>query len=265
MLARNCPLASRSPCGERGLKYGLCNPRKVDSGSLPVRGAWVEMCPLRRGRGGRPGRSPCGERGLKYGFNPSFFGWAGCRSPCGERGLKCGYRRAGAVLSSRSPCGERGLKCCWSASKRIFQPSLPVRGAWVEISCGASSRRRTSCRSPCGERGLKCRPLGLAFVAVCRSPCGERGLKWRGGVGGRVLARSLPVRGAWVEITTARPHTRTRARRSPCGERGLKSPRTASHLPERCRSPCGERGLKYALGGRRMISARVAPRAGSVG
>ena len=33
-----------------------------------------------------------------------------------------------------------------------------------------------------------------------RSPCGERGLKCppRGGV--RVLCRSLPVRGAWIEI-----------------------------------------------------------------
>ena len=35
----------------------------------------------------------------------------------------------------RSPCGERGLKFCISKeSARKFMRSLPVRGAWVEIS-----------------------------------------------------------------------------------------------------------------------------------
>ena len=57
--------SSRSPCGERGLK---CKEMKalIDlMESLPVRGAWIEMCregkyPARSHR-----RSPCGERGLK--------------------------------------------------------------------------------------------------------------------------------------------------------------------------------------------------------
>ena len=34
--------------------------------------------------------------------------------------------------------------------------------------------------------------------------------------------RSLPVRGAWVEIREAHPMTEADGSRSPCGERGLK-------------------------------------------
>ena len=34
----------RSPCGERGLKYQIPLLMRVCAGSLPVRGAWVEMC-----------------------------------------------------------------------------------------------------------------------------------------------------------------------------------------------------------------------------
>ena len=57
---------SRSPHGERGLKY-TCDD--VISN--------------------RSGRSPHGERGLKFVFNSAFF-IDYCRSPHGERGLKFG-------------------------------------------------------------------------------------------------------------------------------------------------------------------------------
>ena len=57
-------------------------------------------------------------------------------------------------------------------------PSLPVRGAWVEIFSNIINAICSSGRSPCGERGLKC---GFTTLMVCgcvsRSPCGERGLK----------------------------------------------------------------------------------------
>ena len=74
--------------------YFLC--KVSDSGrqnccfalSLPVRGAWVEIC----------NRSAVGLLIV-------------CRSPCGERGLKC-LEFAGILFQhiGRSPCGERGLK-----------------------------------------------------------------------------------------------------------------------------------------------------------
>ena len=55
----------RSPCGERGLKSGPGLARKFRAASLPVRGAWVEILLFRRSAA-RICRSPCGERGLKF-------------------------------------------------------------------------------------------------------------------------------------------------------------------------------------------------------
>ena len=67
---------------------------------------------------------------------------------------------------------RRGRRCC---------PSLPVRGAWIEIVMFASDYRNWCCRSPCGERGLK----SLLIISL------------------RALPKSLPVRGAWIEIGRA--------------------------------------------------------------
>ena len=58
----------------------------------------------------------------------------------------------------RSPHGERGLKLGQGNSNVSAAPSLPSRGAWIEID-----------------------PLpGLGGVLVRRSPHGERGLKLPG-------------------------------------------------------------------------------------
>ena len=35
---------------------------------------------------------------------------------------------------SRSPCGERGLKCLRAVDDVATNGSLPVRGAWIEIT-----------------------------------------------------------------------------------------------------------------------------------
>ncbi len=56
-----------------------------------------------------------------------------------------------------------------------------------------------------------------------RSPCGERGLKFRVWYRLSDRSKSLPVRGAWIEIVTAYKLGKDETRRSPCGERGLKS------------------------------------------
>ena len=101
----------RSPCGERGLKYFALVARFCASGSLPVRGAWVEIIKGLVTINGLQRRSPCGERGLKCASGtrdrlpdrrslPVRGAWveifysliselvSACRSPCGERGLK---------------------------------------------------------------------------------------------------------------------------------------------------------------------------------
>ena len=74
MKSRGAPLCSvrlirRSPCGERGLKFALAGHGVGREGSLPVRGAWVEMMRARRNTPPAARRSPCGERGLKLGGN----------------------------------------------------------------------------------------------------------------------------------------------------------------------------------------------------
>ena len=79
------------------------------------------------------GRSPCGERGLKL-----------------HRAEKCEGRTQG-----RSPCGERGLKSYDYLAGCDGAPSLPVRGAWIEILSSSVRTANPRCRSPCGERGLK--------------------------------------------------------------------------------------------------------------
>ena len=100
--------------------------------------------------------------------------------------------------------------------------SLPMRGAWIEMTkdfvnpclaegrspCGERGLKSyrllwkhwEQCRSPCGERGLKSVVLGLIFIGLCRSPCGERGLKLIVGVGLAKGYQSLPMRGVWIEI-----------------------------------------------------------------
>ena len=56
------------------------------------------------------------------------------RSPCGERGLKCRHSAHSGCACSRSPCGERGLKLddLTAACRGLL--SLPVRGAWIEMT-----------------------------------------------------------------------------------------------------------------------------------
>ena len=78
--------------------------------------------------------------------------------------------------------------------------SLPVRGAWVEMSGSSIARVSLKCRSPCGERGLKLLAAGGSGWPLGRSPCGERGLKYRANAILGKYSASLPVRGAWIEI-----------------------------------------------------------------
>ena len=56
---------SRSPCGERGLKFLAYSSAFSGEVSLPVRGAWIEIEPTARRSNPALRRSPCGERGLK--------------------------------------------------------------------------------------------------------------------------------------------------------------------------------------------------------
>ena len=128
----------------------------------------------------------------------------------------------------------------WTCSS-LLPRSLPVRGAWIEMSSLAYFFAPHVGRSPCGERGLKCPAAPRHGLRSRRSPCGERGLKCRWSRRFPCWSKSLPVRGAWIEI---RPLTW--------------APRPSG------RSPCGERGLKFRVPVPAASTPRVAPRAGSV-
>ena len=82
-------------------------------------------------------------------------------------------------------------------------PSLPARGAWIEMTAEACIHtNRNYSRSPHGERGLKfILPSRSHSGGSGRSPHGERGLKWRRGVKCKPAYESLPARGAWIEMS----------------------------------------------------------------
>ena len=91
---------------------------------------------------------------------------------------------------------------------------------------------------------------------MSRSPQGERGLKSRRTRGVRPQRRSLPARGAWIEISEWPSDAAVCSCRSPQGERGLKL-RLHFRLPVGFRhSPQGERGLKYTV----QVVTRFRPR-----
>ena len=77
------------------------------------------------------------------------------RSPHGERGLKYHLFDDEAHPQSRSPHGERGLKSVPAAEHEGPEPSLPTRGAWIEMPNVYGHTLTSSGRSPHGERGLK--------------------------------------------------------------------------------------------------------------
>ena len=147
-------LQSRSPYGERGLKYFVASRYGFSLVSLSLRRAWIEIFSRASSRA-ETCRSPYGERGLKFdGDLTELAGGAG-RSPYGERGLKFTAQGAYPVGSSRSPYGERGLKLGVTVYAVVFGVSLFLRRAWIEMSLGSSYLTASLCRSPYGECGLK--------------------------------------------------------------------------------------------------------------
>ena len=90
------------------------------------------------------------------------------------------------TLRSRSPCGERGLKLRVGFQFRNAAKSLPVRGAWIEISL----RKKFA-------KNLESLPVRGAWIEImpfsgqlCRQDS------------------SLPVRGAWIEIIRCKGESR---------------------------------------------------------
>ena len=189
---------SRSPHGERGLKYTILVKGGVVEQSLSSWRAWIEICDsLRRAHVWKSLSSWRAWIEMKTGRMPPTP--ATCRSPHGERGLK--YDSHGAAQDHRRSLSSwrawieirpRPCRC------RQFR-SLSSWRAWIEIRRTIPSSNRPTSRSPHGERGLKLVEGAGGLGVGRRSPHGERGLKYAG-----------------------QPDPRPHPRRSPHGERGLK-------------------------------------------
>ena len=121
------------------------------------------------------------------------------------------------------------------------QPSLPARGAWIEIRGVWEGKRIFS-----------------------RSPHGERGLKYRGMIAEKQHKASLPARGAWIEMEMAKYAGARCHSRSPHGERGLKWFILRQY--EGCLASLPARGAWIEISSfRQYVHGRcVAPRTGSV-
>ena len=187
-----------------------------------------------------------------------------CRSPSGERGLKLQFPRAHGRYHRRSPSGERGLKCFITVWTLLTGMSLPIRGAWIEISRTTNGGRQRHRRSPSGERGLKLHPIVYLLVVVLSLPIRGAWIEIKRSSNNTSISTSLPIRGAWIEILAMVVATPRGECRSPSGERGLKS--TIAHpLSAVIRSlPIRGAWIEIARTPSNIALATVAPHPGSV-
>ena len=110
----------------------LTYPHGVNK-SLPVRGAWIEICPFCRNQLSSPRRSPCGERGLKYEMTGDLLS---CDASLPVRGawIEIVGQKMLCRLSASLPVRGAWIEIAASKYNRgRAETSLPVRGAWIEI------------------------------------------------------------------------------------------------------------------------------------
>ena len=173
-----------------------CNPCR----SLPTRGAWIEIC--RRMFRKLTENLSLPTRGawieIRYEFRHRLI--LKRRSPHGERGLKYPYTPAHTPRCPSLPTRGAWIEIPRATDPPYKRPSLPTRGAWIEINCLSFSGIWGHRRSPHGERGLKSIALTGVNSGSGRSPHGERGLKYKVCKLGKRHIKSLPTRGAWIEI-----------------------------------------------------------------
>ncbi len=123
----------RSPRGERGLKSSWRKLPERTQRSLPARGAWIEIL-IEDFDNFYDKSLPARGAWIEIIYNSFFAGQVVRRSPRGERGLKLANMNITFDDCCRSPRGERGLKSRKGKSRRSARnPSLPARGAWIEI------------------------------------------------------------------------------------------------------------------------------------
>ena len=82
------------------------------------------------------------------------------------------------AVASRSPYGERGLKSILHKNMEKQHPSLPIRGAWIEMDIVNGIKQGIAKSLPIRGAWIEIlHTSGLFFSVKGRSPYGERGLK----------------------------------------------------------------------------------------
>ena len=169
-----CDFNPRSPCGERLHRpYTAAPPIAPFQPTLPVRGATNQMPDPPPGadistHAPRAGSDawPTRRRSRTWDFNP------------------------------RSPCGERRPTPSPTNATRIFQPTLPVRGATAKPTNALIGGSNFNPRSPCGERPAQ--PENRAPRNGFQPTLPVRGATedWKAGEYDVLFQPTLPVRGA---------------------------------------------------------------------
>ena len=143
----------RSPCGERRKRFWFRSCTLSFQSSLPVRGATqprmnaalpssISILAPRAGSD-----HLCTQRCTRHElyFNP--------RSPCGERQGGLNHSALYDHISILAPrAGSDRIAERQHLRARVFQSSLPVRGATVCVGTGRHCTNHFNPRSPCGER-----------------------------------------------------------------------------------------------------------------
>ena len=110
------------------------------AGSLPSRGAWIEIGGEPVIVSGREASLPSRGAWIEILTSRGVAAIRDCRSPHGERGLKLPLVvKVLPLAPGRSPHGERGLKLGAVSSLVGQLTSLPSRGAWIEIELASKN------------------------------------------------------------------------------------------------------------------------------
>ena len=146
---------------------------------------WISIHAPHAGSDKPAGHCPSSRRD----FNP--------RSPCGERlPHKTTLFIFNRNFNPRSPCGERPRKIYLHVTKRIFQSTLPMRGATAHGKT-ISAFAEISIHAPhAGSDAKSATRAAQRFDFNPRSPCGERRSTSGGSTVVTLFQSTLPMRGA---------------------------------------------------------------------
>ena len=157
------------------------------------------------------------------------------------------------------------IEICQMSRHCLVPPrSLPVRGAWIEMP---KASQLISLNTSLPVRGAWIEIAGgwRLWLAALSLPVRGAWIEILLQISIRKIWTSLPVRGAWIEIAAFGAQSVTMKLSLPVRGAWIETPRVAVLFCRNgSRSPCGERGLKCPLHEVVCRLDRVAPRAGSV-